>query len=255
MIDFRLIPNILGALATLLIISSCNKQKYKSTYYKTGELNEKIEINNQGEPDGVYEQYYKSGELRFKTKMKNNQVVDSVFYYHKNGKVMEKGVYKNNLKSGWWKYYDSLGKLTVEEEPVWIDNKRGYNQIIYYKKGAIDFTESDFFKIYSDDTLEIGKNKIEIELFLKNRNEGNYRKLYAILNKNISQTNKNDTINGRCNKFQFYIFLKKTGSIDIGGKIVEITARTSKKNTDSTINGIEVDRFFHKKVYVKDTVK
>jgi len=107
----------LSLLIVIIIIFSCEEKDVVKEYYPNGMLKVKVEVDKEGIQNGLYEGYYDTGEIEQKMNYVNGKIVDTVFYYHKNGKVREEGVlYNNDLKIDWWSFYDSHGVLKNKSE-------------------------------------------------------------------------------------------------------------------------------------------
>jgi len=183
----------------LLILLSCQKKKkwyYK--YYNKGNVFYKIEIDKDSIFDGLAEKFYDTGERWMLTRFHKGINTDSFFIYYKNGKIKEKGYVINKNKIGWWKYFDSLGNLTKEEEI--IQSKKDsftLNQSIYYQNGKIDSLKSSFYTIK---ILDKTKDSIRIQ-FINNYGHPECVKRdtcdvinWAIVIQNPCKNYQNDTI-------------------------------------------------------------
>ena len=81
------------------------------TYYKTGELKERIEVQN-GIRNGLYQKWYLNGQLGKESSYKNGVLDGELITWYPNGVV--KGVYPitDGKIQGTAKYYDYEGNLS-----------------------------------------------------------------------------------------------------------------------------------------------
>jgi antitoxin component YwqK of YwqJK toxin-antitoxin module len=143
----------------LILLMSCNNAKYIEDFYPDNTLKLRIQVNEQNIPDGKYTEYYNSGEIKVVGNNKKGVLIDTVFHYHKNQKLREKGLIRNKLRFGWWISFDSLGYLKNKSEYLNIKGKLHKNQTIDFdRKGDTLFKTSSFFNLYIQDTLKLGKN-------------------------------------------------------------------------------------------------
>ncbi|CAA0226078.1 toxin-antitoxin system YwqK family antitoxin [Tenacibaculum maritimum] len=236
----------------LFFFFSCNQEKIKKEFFPSGELKIKVQTDNNGKPNGVYQEYYKSGELRMKTNYSKKRSIDTTFIYYKNGKIKEKGILQDNLKTGWWKYYNSSGLLINKNEYKIINNGVYKNQSIHYsKKGSIIDSISSFYTLKIPDTLKLGKNVAHIN-YNSNFN-ADEKHLYIIIDNNYSDSEiKRDTFIEKPNKSRFGIFTHKKGVKMVKGTIIEQLLYKKKINSDSLELKIEEHKkYFEKEVYVK----
>ena len=157
-----------------------------------------------------------------------------------------------DLQTNWIEEEDE-GKLT-KKQIIYIDNKPFINQIIRYKEnGEIDTIKSNFFNLKIPDTLKLGKNIADIELYTYNRKYAT-RYSYVII-ENIYSGSKTqlDTFGDIKENFQFGIFAKDPGKMKIKGKIYEeILLEKTPINKDSvSIELIKTASFFEKEVFVE----
>lgn len=232
----------------ILILFSCNQENYKKEFYSDKTLKFKVQVDDNDNFNGVYEEYYKSGELKMRTKYLNGIVIDTVFGFHKNGKLKEKGILKNNLKINWWNYYDSLGSLKIRNEYKIVNDSIYKNQTIHYDKDSnIIDSLSSFYNIKLRDTLVLGKNVGE--LYYSSNFNTNDRYLYIIVENHYSDLiKKRDTFIEEPDSTRFGVFAHKKGLKHIKATIIEQLIFEKEINEDSSELKIEE----HKKYYEKD---
>jgi len=263
--------NILFFLAALLLLScDSDNKKYYLEYYPSGNIKYKAEMNNDSLFNGTAEEYYDTGELLFKTTFSNGVNNDSAFFYYRNGRVMKKGLFRNKNFFSWWIEYDTIGNIISKKEYLNSNNFSEFgiknsdsifiNQAIFYKKGVVDSLSSSFFEMLLPDTLCLGNNKIKLALnsnykdYCKNYDSCGFLSLFVILK---NQHNKLDTLNSRKPVMSIDVQYLKVGEITIKGEIVEqdYYIKNHKKDSLSDMNVLRINKFFEKKVYVKDSVK
>ena len=153
-----------------------------------------------------------------------------------------------------WIEVEEEGKLT-KKQIMYIENKPFINQIIRYKKnGEIDTTNSNFFRLRIPDTLKVGKNVADIELYTYNK-KYDTRYSYVIIENVYSESKtQSDTFGDTKENFQFGIFAKTPGRMKVKGKIYEeILLEKTPKNTDSvSIEVIKTASFFEEEVFVEN---
>ncbi len=74
-------------------------------------------------PIGVFKYYYESSKIKATLEYSENSNRTEAVYYHENGMVMSKGIYRSMKKDSIWLNYSSSGKLNSSES---------------YKNGALD---------------------------------------------------------------------------------------------------------------------
>lgn len=153
-----------------------------------------------------------------------------------------------------WVSEEKEGKLT-KKQIIYMDNKPFINQIIRYKEnGEIDTINSNFFVLKIPDTLKLGKNLADIELYTYNK-KYDTRYSYVIIENTYSDSKiQLDTFGDIKENFQFGIFAKDPGRMKIKGKIYEeILLEETPINKDSvSIELIKTASFFEKEVFVEN---
>ena len=153
-----------------------------------------------------------------------------------------------------WVSEEKEGELT-KKQIIYIDNKPFINQIIRYKEnGEIDTINSNFFVLKIPDTLKLGKNVADIELYTYNK-KYDTRYSYVIIENTYSDSKiQLDTFGDIKGNFQFGIFAKDPGRMKIKGKIYEeILLEETPINKDSvSIELIKTASFFEKEVFVEN---
>ncbi len=239
-------------LVAMTILVSCNENKYKKEFFPEGSLKSKIEINDNGIPNGVYEEYYPTGELKMKTKYLNGILIDSVYVYHTNGKISEKGKMLNGHKVNWWSYFYSNGNLKNKNEYIIRnDSTLLMNQNINYKEnGEIDYEISSFFNIELADTLVLGKNTGKVNYYSNSKAQEKF--LYAIIDNSYSDNEtKRDTFIEEPDFTHFGVFTHKLGLKKIKGILTEQLINVKEINSDSSQLIIkENKKYFERDVFV-----
>ncbi|WP_075342035.1 toxin-antitoxin system YwqK family antitoxin [Tenacibaculum agarivorans] len=105
-------------LSLLILIISCSKDNVKKEFYPNGSLKLEFTVDDQSSQNGFYREYYENGELKTKTNFLEGIINDTLYSYYKNGNIKEKGILIVNKKNGWWKYYDTKGKLNKKIEHI-----------------------------------------------------------------------------------------------------------------------------------------
>ena len=153
-----------------------------------------------------------------------------------------------------WVSEEKEGKLT-KKQIIYIDNKPFINQIIRYKKnGEIDTINSNFFVLKIPDTLKLGKNIADIELYTYNRKYDTRYSYVIIENKYSESKTQLDTFGDIKENFQFGIFAKDSGKMKIKGKIYEeiLLEKTSVNKDSVSIELVKTASFFEKEVFVEN---
>lgn len=240
-------------LLIILCFFSCNKENVKEEFYANGNLKFKVQVNKNNILDGLYQEYYETGEIKVKSNYKNGLLIDTVFTYHRNGKIESKGIQKNNLPFGWWSYYDSEGRLIEKREILIIDENPFLNQIIKYNpNGKIDYKNSSFFELKIKDTLILGGNMGEIFYYYDTLG---YQKRYIRIivdNQYSEDLIKKDTFVGEKSKNWFGIYNYKTGNNTISGIIEDQLIFTNEDKNPPEYTIRTITKYFEKEVYIKE---
>jgi hypothetical protein len=240
-------------LILIILNFSCSKDKFHKEYYSNGNLALKITLDDKGVRNGPYEEYYESGELKVTGQLLNGEVKDSVFVYYPNGKIREKGFFKNGHRQNWQEIYNEKNKLLRREEYYELRDSAYLNQVIVYKaNGKIDHTKSSFFKLNIPDTIKLGKNKLTLNYY-DNTTKSDYNFLNVIIENQYSEKEiKNDTFtDGTRNPF-FGVYAYKEGKLLIKGKIEEKILKERLIGKDSAeLEITDLYKYFEKEVYVK----
>jgi hypothetical protein len=239
-------------LFSFIIFLSCKKEEVVE-YYPDGSKKTIIYPDPKNSTKIIQEDFYSTGELKAIANNIDGIVVDTVYYFYKNKKVKEKGLFKNNLNNGWWFYFDENGNLTSKKEYVLIDNVSHLNQVINFNKEMDTiFNSSFYFKLYIQDTLKIGKNIGRIKY---HPNISTEEKFFQILIDNQITENLvvKDTFRQENGITRFGIFAHKRGFKKIKGAILETTMVLKKgdKPNNSSLKIGRYKRYFEKEVYVK----
>ncbi len=248
--------NFIAFFLIAIIFISCRDDKIIKNYYSNGVLKLEVQVDENGIQNGYYKEYYNTGELFKKMKYFQGNIVDTVFFYHKNGRVKEKGILKDNkIKVNWWLSYERSGKLKSKIQYKVINDSILSNQVFYYQtNGSIDKESSSFFSIQLPDTIKLGKN-IGQFYYNSSHNKATSRILDVIIeNKYSDLETKLDTFGDTPNKTWFGVYAHKTGVKNIKGQILETLFYKTKVGIDSFNLKIETHKkYFEKKVFVKDT--
>jgi hypothetical protein len=216
----------------------------------------KVEFND-SETDSTFTgyggEYYPNGNLKSMSYFKNGEPTDTLFYYYENGKVIKKGLVKDNFSFGWWSYYDINGKLTEKSEWLILRDSSYKNQSLHFDKyGKIKTKPSTYFELDIPDTLRVGKNLARIKNYVTNNygNEGNL--ISVIIDNQYSETEvQKDTFSDGTMKPFFGIYAYKTGKQKIKGKIEEQILNNKKEDCSLyTFTISEHYKYFEKEVYV-----
>jgi len=240
----------------LILNFSCNKEKFYKEYYPNGSLKLKIKLDQNGNRNGEFEEYYESGKL----KAAGNKTKDSAFIFYGNGNIREKGIFQQNHRQNWWKFFDENNRLIKEIEYFNVNKITYKNQYIQYKStGEIDYSKSSFFKFKIPDTLKVGKNLIDTNEYYTDKNgDKNFHFISIIIDNQYSDKEiKKDTFESRIIKNKkiipwFGIYAYKNGRMKITGEIEEkylVYKLISKNYADVKV--IILKKYFEKEVYVK----
>lgn len=95
----------------------------------------KVNVNEKGEREGLWEQYYKNGQLREKGNYKNDKLEGWGEWYYENGQLAEKTNYKKDKREGLWEWYYENGQLS-EKTNYKNDKLEGWVEW-YYENGQL----------------------------------------------------------------------------------------------------------------------
>ena len=98
-------------LTLFLFLAFFAQPEIVETFYKTGELKERFELQN-GIRDGLYQKWYLNGQIGKQSSYKNGVLNGDLITWYPNGVV--KGTYPiaNGKIEGTAKYYDNEGNLS-----------------------------------------------------------------------------------------------------------------------------------------------
>jgi hypothetical protein len=82
---------------------------WEEDFYRDGEIYKKIAYNSDCTKSAEYE-------------LKNSNRSGSWISYHENGKIREKGEYKEGIPIGFFEYFDENEKRIALEHNIWIDS-------------------------------------------------------------------------------------------------------------------------------------
>ncbi len=106
-------------------------------------------------PLGEFNYYYDDGRLRAKSEISNSGQNAFTITYHKNGRVMSEGFYKNQKKDSVWHFYDVYGqKLTnetysggiLEGKFVTFYQSGDTTEILFYNNGLKEGSWKQYYK-------------------------------------------------------------------------------------------------------------
>lgn len=218
-----------------------------------------INSNNDSVFTGYSGETYPNGKIKSLAYKRNGEVIDTLFYYHKNGKVESKGLIKDRLKNGWWLYFRKDGTLKAKTEYVPKGDDVIYeNQVLIFdKQGNLNAEESSYFEILIPDTIRMGKNIARVKNYVSDYDDDDVDDLLIsviIENKYSENEIKKDTFSDGTLKPFFGIIGFKKGKQIVKGIIEEKTLKTKEIKKDSSILMIlNHYKRFEKEVYVTDS--
>ena len=240
----------------LMVIISCKKKKYKYEYYQSGEIKEKIEVNEYNVPDGEYSLFYENGKTKYKTRAKLGKFNDTLIIFYRNEKIKEKGKLTEGKRIGWWAYYDSLGYRAKQIEYIIKNDTAIENQKIYYKNGKIDLDRSYYFEANIPDTLIIGENIVKLINHSCYKREPKTKLLKAILNVNFQDKTHIDTVSSHNDTILFRIYPDTIGKLIINIELIETLLYEKEINKDSVeLNFIDNTSYLNKETTVLDSLE
>ena len=242
----------------ICFLISCNKENIKKEYYPNGKVRLQAEVNEKGIYNGLYQEFYEDGAIKSSTYYDNGIIVDTVFYYHKNGVIASKGFSQNYQPIGWWSHYDVNGNLQKKREILKINDELFLNQEIKYDNNKnIDYSRSSFFKLNIKDTLFLGGSIGEI-MYYPDTIGYNKRFIRIIVDNQYSdELIKKDTFGGYDDKNWFGIYNHRIGKKTISG-IIEQDLIYKRNHTFKDSSGYFIEtrkKYFKKEVYIKDTIQ
>lgn len=241
---------------SLVSLLSCSSREVKKEYYPNGSIKALTPIDNKGVPNGLFEEFYESGELKAKGEYVDGVIRDTVFSFHRNGKIESKGLLKNGFKISWWSYFNEAGRLKETYQYLNFNDSIYKNQTMVYREdGSLDLNRSSFYELKIPDTIELGKSKKNIGRLLKynsNFKTADLSLVWVVIENQYSENSiKKDTFSDGTMTPKFGIFGYKPGIQKVNGFIIEdiiyedSISLTIKKHK----------KYFEKQVYVKDTIK
>ena len=143
----------------LIVISIMSCTKYEKTFYDSGKLKEKYEVNEGGKKNGKYYRYFENGVVAEETIYIDNEQnrIRKIFFedgnleytatyvngllhgprkvYYPSGKLRVDSNYKDNKLIGPFYKYHENGKLA--EEVTFVDGNENGPFIEYYDNGVV----------------------------------------------------------------------------------------------------------------------
>ena len=238
-------------LILIILLFSCDKE-VKEIYQEYNGQRVKVEFSD-SDADSLFTGFrgsaYENGNLKSLAYYNTGVIIDTLFLYHENGKIKEKGLMKNNLKIGWWLSFNEQGNLITKTEVLNFRDTLYKNQVKYYEKnGNLKLEPSTFFELDIPDTLRIGKNLARVKNYVTNFNNGESNLLTVIIDNQYSEIEfKKDTFSDGTLKPFFGIYGYQVGKQKIKGKLEE-KIMTRQDSSTLTIN--HHYKYFEKEVYV-----
>ena len=115
----------------IIVLLSCNKTQ--KTYYTSGKLMEKYEINKDSLKVGSYERYFDNGSLAETVSYKGGKQEGKRIIFHESGKEESVCTYFNGLIQGVRRVYYPNGTLKYESN--YTNSKLNGSFIAYYENG------------------------------------------------------------------------------------------------------------------------
>lgn len=244
----------------MLILQNCKTDKTDIYLEYNGDI-VKVEVDYSKTDStftGYGAEYFPNGNVKSLSYFINGKSADTLFYYHENGLIKEKGLVKDNFYFDWWTYYDNNGKLTEKSEWIILRDSSYKNQSIYFdKKGKIKTNISTYFELDIPDTLKVGKNLGRVKKYVTN-NYGNEGNLISVIMDNQYSKSKiqKDTFSDGTLKPFFGIYAYKTGKVKIKGRIQETILNINKQSDSLHVLSITTHyKYFEKVIYVWDKDK
>lgn len=144
-------------------------------YYSNGAIHDSS-FYKKGVWEGQRLVYYPNGKREYVVNCKNGFFDGECIRYHRNGEISRRSHYKEHQEIGFVNEYDSLGRLLVLSEYIYVNDKIVMNSIkAFLPNGEIDYSKSFFAAVkLSEDTIQL-----EGEVLLSARLYGSSRKLYG----------------------------------------------------------------------------
>ena len=242
-------------LLIFFVMFSCKNEVHKE-FYPSGNLKFESTIGENGLFNGGYTEYYDSGEVKTKGKYIDGSISDTVYLFYRNGKLKAKGLFQNDIKKGWWYYYQEDGKPKSLEEYLVIHDSMYKNQSLHYmNNGEIDQKNSSFFRLEIPDTIEVGKNIGKVLNYNSNYSSdkyylSDYHFLTVIVeNEYENGLIKKDTFSDGSFTPGFGIFARKKGNQTVRGSILEEIVYDIP--SDSSLVAKEHIKYFERDVFVQ----
>lgn len=124
-------------------------------YYPNGKVVEEIWYKND-KLDGSWIRYYENGSMRMKTQQVNDKRIGDFYSYFADGKVEIKGFYKDDIKDGIWKKFDTKGNVVREMKFI---NGKLENEEQFDKEFTKELEEAEKDKgKFKDPELELNQS-------------------------------------------------------------------------------------------------
>ncbi|MFV9484900.1 hypothetical protein ACNI3T_13710 [Christiangramia sp. ASW11-125] len=244
----------LNYILLIILITSCITKKEKSTVTLNGQKIqiELIDLDKDLDFTG-YGATKKDGELESLAYYKNGEIIDTLYSFHKNGEIKEKGLVKDNYKFGWWSEYDSKGRKVSETEYRTEKDQLYKNQVYYYdSNGNVKIEPSSYYELDIPDTIKIGRNLARVKNYETSFNDRESNLLTVIVDNQYSDSIiKKDSFSDGTMKPFFGIYGYKEGNQIVKGIIEEkIISEIDRKGDSSTFSLEMHHKYFEKEVYV-----
>ena len=204
----------------------------------------------------IFDRYYEDLNNKEKTKLAiKRKENDTIKIFNKNGTLKQKGLLQDTIQIGWWKYFNSAGKLIEKKEFVYRNNENYINQKIVYKDNKeIDTTKSLFFTIHLADTLSVGKNLGSINLKTYNKYYDSRYTYIIVENEYEDGVIKNDTFGSRNQEIVQFGVYANPGVNTVKGVIYEEILLNERKidSQNVSLDHVKIKKVFTKTYYGRE---
>ena len=192
---------------------------------------------------------YDNGAVRSLAMYKDGVPLDTIYYYHKNGQVQEKGIIENDIRKGWWTYYNEDGRTIKRFEWVIARDSAYKNQSLYFNnRGELKEELSTYFELDIPDTIIVGRNIAKVKDYSRNFNNDKTLLTVIVYNQYSENEIRKDTFSDGTMLPFFGVYGNKPGKQLIKGELIETILSYNADST--TIKMLDHYKYFEKDIYV-----
>ncbi|MEP1488048.1 MAG: hypothetical protein ABJK28_06445 [Algibacter sp.] len=171
-----------------------HKDYYK--YYKSNELAEQGTFNF-GLKIGTWKTWYKNGSLKIWEEWKQGHRDGHFKTFDSLGNLVNKGVYKNNIKNGYWVNYVMKDTVYHKSKETFKERPKNAVERLLRKRDSLEKIKIKFDRITKRKTDSIKRIKVKSDRLIKKRNDSInkvHNKLEKVTQKKLDSINKSKGI-------------------------------------------------------------